>query len=1067
MSELLPGTQVRVRGLLWEVISFEPSLPHSILSLRGLEGGVKGQTTEYLLPFESVARIQIEITPDKPSPVNNWNIYHKTFLLEQSFGNDALLAGTPGRLQIEPYQLVPVIRALRSSRVRLLLADSVGLGKTIQAGLVLTGLIARRIAHRILIVSPAGPLLEQWNMEMRERFGLRFEKIDRFYIDSLKRKIELGANPFDQIQFGLASLDFLKQERMLEYLERSNYDIIVIDEVHHCTDNGDLNDREGSQRRRLAEILSRRSDALLLLTATPHDGNDRSFASICELLDSSLVDGRGDLRGNNYMKHVIRRLKKHIVDPVTKEQKFQERKVKPVPVSASNRVAPHFVELHKSILELIVPMLTEAFKKKQYSDVLAFFTLLKRSVSTVEACRSTLNTILERLQTGVSESSLSLDEKRQRQKTLRDFQKRMERYGSLSAEEEIEQERIAIDDLTAQLAQLQKDIRSGSRFLSKRTSVVEALQELASLADNAVNEDIKIMSLIDEIRQVRTEEPDSNIIIYTEFTDSQAAVVRALNKASVGTIIQMSGEDSDKDRSKITERFRTESPLILVSTDAAAEGLNLHQKCHHLIHLELPFNPNRLEQRNGRIDRYGQKYEPIVRYLFLKRSFEERILWRLIQKYERQRAKLTFVPNTLGNVNMSDNFPERLLSGLVDSETQLFDVEAEPNEYVSGNENDGADVATKELLEEIDRSFNDYLSKAKNNSWLGDVGANADEGSLLDAETARRKGRNLSDVNLLSFLSDAVRLEGGRIKQSPSHPAVIELELPHEWRNIPEDTVGYEASTRTIRLTSNVDVMNDDNNHAVGFLGRAHPLVRIALDKMRRLSYGSDSNLQDVRASAVEGDVTEPTLLFTFLGRVNSQARRELEQVVAVRINATGQSEYFSTPDQWMKFADVERGIRLTDVYSNHFSSWYNSALDSAKAQAKLNLQPVVEKFSKDWLSELEVEKQEQERWLRLRTNEITGTVIEAATQTGLFDSSTSQTSIGNDPSWQSLTDPLERLARFATDKSNHLRSRSEADGVLRIYRKRMEDLTARMALQPSEVFHLGVLMILPKGVQS
>jgi superfamily II DNA or RNA helicase len=1064
MFEFLPGTQVRARGLIWEVVSHEPSLPHSVLTLRSLEGGMKGQMVEFLRPFENIAPIQIAIAPERPSPINNWGIYHKTFVLEQSFGLDALLAGSPGRLRIEPYQLVPVVRALRSSRVRLLLADAVGLGKTIQAGLVLTELIARRIAHRILIVSPAGPLLDQWHAEMRERFGLRFENVDRIYVDNLKRTMELGANPFDQIQFGLSSLDFLKQERMLELLERSNYDVIVIDEVHHCANNGDTSDREGSQRRRLAEVLARRSDALLLLTATPHDGNDLSFASICELLDTSLVDGHGDLRGSNYMRHVIRRLKKHIIDPITKEEKFKERKVLPIGVSASDKRTPNFVAMHRALLELIVPELKRAFREKNYSDVLAFFTLMKRSVSTVEACRSTLSTVLDRLQSGVSDTSNTLEEKRQRQRTLRDFQKRMERYGSLSAEEEIEIQRLAVEDLTVQLAQLQRDLRSGTRSMAKRTSVVEALQELLDLAEKALDEDAKISQLVSEIHTIRAEEPDANIIVYTEFTDSQAAVVRVLRKAKVGEIIQMSGDDPEKDRTKIIEQFRSQSPLVLISTDAAAEGLNLHKKCHHLIHLELPYNPNRLEQRNGRIDRYGQTQDPIVRYLYLRGTFEERILLRLIAKYERQRAKLTFVPNTLGNINLSESVPERLLSGLIDDETRLFKEEAQAVSFQEGDINDGADDATRELLEEIDRGFNDYMGKAKSHLWLADAGAHADEKSLSDADNAHRKGNSLSNVDLLTFLIDAVKLQNGKVKQSPTHDAVIEIELPYDWRGLPEDTVGYEASTRTVRLTNDIEVTSDNSDHQVGFLGRAHPLLSTALDKMHRLAYGHDSSLQDVRASAVEGDISEPQLLFTFLARVHSKARRELEQVVAILVDASGGTEHFSTPDDWMKYADIIRGIRLTDIYSKYFATWYEAALDIARKQAELRFQPVVDLFKSEWLHEMEADRQSYVKWLRDRTIEITGPITDTVIQTGLFDNGESGGSAVTDGSWKAIADPQERLTRFAADKSNHLRVRSEADGVFRIFKKRIEDIDARIALQDPEIFQLGVLMILPIG---
>ena len=291
-----------------------------------------GQRTRHPSPLRAIEPIRHDLRPERAAPLVNWLVYHQAFLLEQALGPDALLAVQPGRLRIEPYQLVPVLRAIRMSRVRLLLCDGVGLGKTCQAGLVLTELIARRLAHRILIVSPAGPLLEQWKVEMSERFGLRMEVIDRAKLEEIRRSTELGSNPFDHIPLGLVSVDFLKQERVLEQLDRASYDVVVIDEAHHCMDVGGVQDREDSLRRRLAEVLARRCDCLILATATPHDGNDRSFASLCELLDPSLVDGRGALRAEHYRPYVVRRLKNHIVDPVTKLPLFKERKVLPIPV---------------------------------------------------------------------------------------------------------------------------------------------------------------------------------------------------------------------------------------------------------------------------------------------------------------------------------------------------------------------------------------------------------------------------------------------------------------------------------------------------------------------------------------------------------------------------------------------------------------------------------------------------------------------------------------------------------------------------------------------------------------
>jgi hypothetical protein len=148
-------------------------------------------------------------------------------------------------------------------------------------------------------------------------------------------------------------VDFLKQERILDQLERTSYDIVVIDEAHHCTDIGNGQDREDSLRRRLAEALARRCDSLLLLTATPHDGNDRSFASLCELLDPSLVDGRGSLRGERYRGYVVRRLKNHILDTQTKQPLFKDRIVTPIPVIADSKKHAAFVNLQRGLLDLV------------------------------------------------------------------------------------------------------------------------------------------------------------------------------------------------------------------------------------------------------------------------------------------------------------------------------------------------------------------------------------------------------------------------------------------------------------------------------------------------------------------------------------------------------------------------------------------------------------------------------------------------------------------------------------------------------------------------------------------
>ena len=1055
------------RGLRWEVVSIESLGQETLFRLRGLENAVLGKEFDLLYPFEEIEPVRHKLRPERAAPLINWLVYHQAFLLEQALGPTALLAVQPGRLRIEPYQLVPVLRAIRSSRVRLLLADAVGLGKTVQAGLVITELVARRLAHRVLVVSPAGPLLEQWRLEMAQRFGLRLEVIDRSKLEEIRRSTELGSNPFDFIPLGLVSIDFLKQERILDQLDRASYDIVVVDEAHHCTDTGSIQNTEDSQRRGLAEVLARRCDSLLLLTATPHDGYDRSFASLCELLDPSLVDGRGSLRGERYRNHVIRRLKKHIIDPQTGEQRFKDRIVEPTPVIPDPKRYGKFVELQRNLLDLIAPELRRAFRSKRYADVLAFISLLKRSVSTVAALRSTLQVVAERFQHIITETAEAQESRRQRIKTLRDYQRKLDRFGILSVEEEQERHLLEAEDLAQQLATLQRETRSGSRQLSKVSDIVEQLDEMISLAEACLHKDPKIDRVKDVIAEIRKAEPGANILIYTEYVDSQKVLAEALhNTPEVGQVVTMSGLDGEKARASVTEQFRSRDNLILVSTDSAAEGLNLHQRCHHLIHLELPFNPNRLEQRNGRIDRYGQRLDPMVRYLFLRGTFEDRILLRLIAKYERMRSRLTFVPNTLGLSSSTDAAQERLLKGIMDDDAKLFKEDATLFDFKSEEETPVADEATKELLEEIDRSLKGFEQAAKTNVWLGDAGLNAETKLVEEAGEARKQGNRAESVDLARFVVNAVLLDGGDLVEGDTGKPVFTLRVPPAWTYGLDQLPGYDSDKRLIRLTTDIDITTDPKGDEVGYLGRAHPLVRRALDRVRNLSFGGNSSAnQDPRASVAKANVNEPTLLFTFLGRVSSRNGREFERVLTVKTTREGGTMLMTTASEWSALADPGKAVRTTGIWDEHFKDWHEQAQNRATKSAAAGFKPLAEQFTDDRSKSLKSENNAHKDWLKKRAEEITGSVVSVPSRQGeLFGSDGDEKTSGTPAAeWASMTDPSERLAAFASDRSQRPSQRSEADGVLRIFQQRTHALEMLMDLRPPEVILLGVLMLVPE----
>jgi len=1071
MNELLPGTEVFARGLRWEVVFAEKLGPQTLYRLRGLEGAVIGEEFDLLMPFETIDPVRHDFQPEKAAPLRNWRVYHEAFLLDQCLGGDALLAVQPGRLRLEPYQLVPVLRAIRMSRPRLMLADGVGLGKSVQAGLVLTELIARRIAHRILIVSPAGLLLAQWEQEMRTRFGLRLQVVDRALLDEIRRRTELGANPFDHIPLGLVSLDFLKQEKVLEHLERTTYDVVVIDEAHHCMDLGSAAGREDSLRHRLAEVLARRCDALLLLTATPHDGNDSSFASLCELLDPSLVDGRGELREGRYHQHVIRRLKIHIKDPRTGKPLFPDRQVMPSPVTADATRHAAFMDLHRSLVDLIAPELKRAFRSRRYEDVLSFLALLKRSVSTVAACRATLGVVANRFGQILDAQEESIADRRQRIRTLRECHKKISRFGVGTPEEEDERHQLESEDFAQQLASLNREIRQGKYHLKHKSDVAAALADLLGLADRAVGMDPKLERLVQIVQEIRRQEPRANILIYTEYIDSQVAVVEALRAAGIPGILTLSGGGADDEavgqqkakRQDVTTRFQENDNLILVSTDAAAEGLNLHQRCHHLIHLELPFNPNRLEQRNGRIDRYGQDRTPNVHYLYLAGTFEERILFRLIAKYERQRKRLTFVPNTLGLATASDLSNERLLQSMLEEESRLFQSGPVLFDLESPREDEGADAATQALLEEIEHSLKGFVEVARSHTWLGDAGLNAQEENLQQAGTALAAGETMSAVDLARFVADAVLLDGGDINGRLMDDE-FELVLPPAWVHDLEDIPGMDPASRRARLTTRADKTSGANGQPLGFLGRAHPLVRRALDRVRHLSLGEGGlTLQDTRVSAVKTAESEPAMIFTFLGRVSSGAGREFERVLAVKVAASSSAEFLAAPSDWLADAQPDRAIPTAGVWERVFARWSDAARETAIRVAGEGFSPIAEAYMQERRKTLAGEVEALRQWLRDRIDTVIPKDSSGVAQKSLFEPA-ADTQATTRPDWWQIKDPTDRLAGFALDRSQPPHLRSAAESVLTIYRQRSDELRSRQEMTQPEVVPLGLLMLVPEG---
>jgi ERCC4-related helicase len=850
-------------------------------------------------------------------------------------------------------------------RPRLLLADGVGLGKTIQAGLIAAELLVRRRAHRILIVCPPGPLLRQWEQEMRLRFGLRFTPIaDAAGLRDARQGLELGGNPFDATALCLTSVDFAKSDHVLAELERVAWDLVIIDEAHHCVG-------EANQRRRLAEVLAEKSDGLLLLTATPHDGHDPHFASLIALLDPSLLDGAGKLFGSRYRRHIVRRMKSHI-RTASGAPMFRDRIVIPIRVDVTD--AAEVKRFHQALSEMVAPRLQRSTDRTGLTDVLAFVSLLKRSMSTIAACVATLRVVADRYGTAPL---------KERQRALRAYRRRMARFGVLGAVEEEEIAELEAEEMAASLA---------------GDATAEDLHALIRLGEAAVPHDPKLAALALEIRLIRLSHPDANVIVYTEYADSQHAAVQALQHIS-GKILTISGIDPEHQRTRTAERFAEEDGIVLISTDSMAEGLNLHQRCFHLIHLDLPYNPNRLEQRNGRIDRYGQRNDPEIRYLFLVGTFEERLLLRLIAKYEKARNCLAFMPNTLGvsanpaslHEPLFTGFAEDLFSGLPRLIHSL-DLAAE----------DTDSDAYRDLLREIDRAFQSFDQMSVRHGWLSG-------GERQPAPPAEVN----AGIDLPAFVTSVLTPDGDRHR------------VPAAWLQDLDGLPGFDRTTGTVRLTANPEQLRDPQGRELLYPGRAHPLTRRAIAAVRT-----------GKVSATKADAL--SLLVTYSVEIPSLLR----DIFALRLFPHG--ETIEQPD----FLSLAQTAVSQNPWTRLFASWAPQAVAAAAPVAATVANRIACAFGVSERDRIDRDSAAARIWLQRRSNELCGPIAPGTRD--LFDAP---------PTTIDCSTPEQRLSELIADPIQPPAKRKQAADVLAHFRSITRNPSP---LPPASPRMLGMLMLVP-----
>lgn len=555
--------------------------------------------------------------------------------------NDDLKTGSISRMKLDllPHQILIADKVIRTKANGFLIADDVGLGKTIEAGLVFRSMISHGRADRILLLCPAN-LTSQWREQMDERFNEWF--------DILGAEIHIiDPRRWDYNPRIIASIQTLRLPKHREILLDStqDWDLVIVDEAHHLTAReygNEAEDLKKTKNYQLLERLRRRARFFLFLTATPHQGEDDRFALLLRLLDSNYVKTTKDLEtlGPKINDLIGRNIKKEVTD-FNGNKIFQGHDTVPHNISPADNYSAFMEELKKFVNEGL-GILNDINNIHKRTENFVLTSFLKLASSSPEAIKRTLTNRLRNLNEGQA----------------------IEKFND-NYDYRFEGEREEI------FSSKSKEIFSGE---SQR--IKKLLNDLESVVDSKLKE----LDLLLE-KEGFIEDKEKRLLIFTEYRGTQEAIRNHLErKFGKGNIAIMNGDMDLHQKRKVIKQFQTEF-RFLISTEAGGEGLDLHKNCYNMVNYDLPWNPMRLAQRTGRLDRYGQKERVKIHYFVVKGTIDDKIQQYLNEKISRIEKRLrdlrsdnveTLREDILGQVTLSRDAVSRLyLTGDKEAESRL------------------------------------------------------------------------------------------------------------------------------------------------------------------------------------------------------------------------------------------------------------------------------------------------------------------------------------------------------------------------------------------------------------
>lgn len=680
------GALVDVRGRKWVVSAVEPADSATCVTLQSVEDGEYGRTLDVIWEVEPGRRILPsgslpDVAENGFDPPDRLAAFLDAVRWSAVTSADVKTLQAPFRsgVTIEDYQLEPVSRAVGAPRVNLLLADDVGLGKTIEAGLVAQELLLRNRARRIMIVCPAGLTLK-WRDEMAEKFGLDFTVIDSERCAQVRRDFGSAANPFQVFGLAIVSLPWLrgpKAQRLLAEVlppdERPTlprtFDLLILDEAHHVAPAAPqqvyaIDSQQTKLIRRIAPHFTHR----LFLSATPHNGYQASFTALLEILDDQRFARGVEPDRAAVRQTVVRRLKRDIVN-ADGSPRFVARHTSPIPVEYPQSER----EIHRLLAEFtdLRRRHTSRRRGRKAADLVTLL-LKKRLFSSPAAFAHTVGVYLETLERRAGRPAVEPTD---------DVPEWMDEFLDDSHDDEDPEQ--AEDDALDRAIPMQAE--SPVTTTDTEIALLRRMERWA-LAHEA-EPDAKAQQLINYLRGVcRPDEHWTNerVVVFTEYRDTQRWLAGLLPQQGIDEprLAQLHGGMGGDEREQLRLAFQadpTEHPVrILLATDAASEGIDLQNHCYRLVNFDIPFNPNRLEQRIGRVDRYGQRHAPDIRH-FVGTGWRHAVdaFEADLEFLSRVARKVASMQADLGSVNavLADAVQRRMLGQIPDIDTD-FDVDA-------------------------------------------------------------------------------------------------------------------------------------------------------------------------------------------------------------------------------------------------------------------------------------------------------------------------------------------------------------------------------------------------------